>query len=60
MVPEVDIDAKTGVLVSNATDPNLLVNSAQDINARDMAALSATFFSAAYLMVNQDADEFSL
>ncbi|KAK3898020.1 aspartic peptidase domain-containing protein [Staphylotrichum tortipilum] len=60
VVPEVDIDPKTGALMSNATDPNFLINSGQDVNARDMAALGATFFSAAYLMVNQDADEFSL
>lgn len=32
----------------------------QNVNALDMAALGTTFLSAAYLMVNQDAGQFSL
>jgi cytoskeletal protein RodZ len=32
----------------------------QDVNARDMASLGTTFLSLAYLMVNQDANQFTL
>lgn len=46
--------------MTNSSGPNFLINSQQDVNANDMAALGSTFLSAAYLMVNQDAGQFTL
>ncbi|KAK3291752.1 aspartic peptidase domain-containing protein [Chaetomium fimeti] len=60
VVPETDIDRSTGVIKTDPSGPNLLINSMQDINSNDMAALGTTFLSAAYLMVNQDTDRFTL
>lgn len=60
IVPEVDIDQTSGALYVNSSGPNFLINSGQDVNANDMAALGSTFLSVAYLMVNQDAGKFSL
>ncbi|KAH6616214.1 aspartic peptidase domain-containing protein [Chaetomium sp. MPI-SDFR-AT-0129] len=60
VVPETDIHLSSGAIVTNSSGPNLLVNSMQNVNALDMAALGTTFLSAAYLMVNQDAGQFSL
>ncbi|KAI2467421.1 acid protease [Annulohypoxylon bovei var. microspora] len=60
VVPDVDIDPTTGELVANYTNPDLVINGIQNINANDMPQLGRQFLSAAYLMVNQDARQFSL
>lgn len=60
VVPSVDIDPTTGKLVANYTNPDLVINGIQGINANDMPQLGRQFLSAAYLMVNQDAGQFSL
>ncbi|KAI0095828.1 acid protease [Hypoxylon sp. NC0597] len=60
VVPDVDIDPTTGELVANYTNPDLVINGIQNINANDMPQLGRQFLSSAYLMVNQDAGQFSL
>lgn len=60
VVPHVDIDPSTGAQVVNSTGPDLVINSIQDINANDLPQLGRQFLSAAYLMVNMEADQFTL
>ncbi|KAI0835924.1 acid protease [Hypoxylon sp. FL0890] len=60
VVPDIDIDPTTGELVANYTNPDLVLNGIQNINANDLPQLGRQFLSAAYLMVNQDARQFSL
>ncbi|KAI1379867.1 acid protease [Hypoxylon crocopeplum] len=60
VVPDVDIDPTTGELVANYTNPDLIINGIQNVNTNDMPQLGRQFLSAAYLMVNQDARQFSL
>ncbi|KAK8139053.1 hypothetical protein PG984_002433 [Apiospora sp. TS-2023a] len=60
VVPHVDIDPSTGAPVVNSTGPDLVINSIQDINANDLPQLGRQFLSAAYLMVNMEADQFTL
>ncbi|KAI1139320.1 acid protease [Hypoxylon sp. FL0543] len=60
VVPDVDIDPTTGELVANYTNPDLVLNGIHGVNANDMPQLGRQFLSAAYLMVNQDAGQFSL
>lgn len=60
VVPDTYISQTTGAITVNSTGPDFLINSEQDVNKNDMAALGMNFLSLAYLMVNQDAGEFSL
>ena len=60
VVSEKKVDSSTGALASNATSRNLILNPVQQINAKDMPKLGRQFLSAAYLMVNQDAQRFTL
>lgn len=60
VVPDVVIDGPTGAPVVNGTAPDLVINSIQDINANDLPQLGRQFLSAAYLMVNMEADQFTL
>jgi hypothetical protein len=41
-------------------DPELGTNSIQQVNEDDLRQLGRQFLSSAYLMANQDADEFTL
>ncbi|KAK7908463.1 hypothetical protein PG985_015766 [Apiospora marii] len=60
VVPHVDVDPSTGAPVVNGTAPDLVINSIQDVNANDLPQLGRQFLSAAYLMVNMEADQFTL
>ncbi|KAF6825795.1 hypothetical protein CMUS01_09678 [Colletotrichum musicola] len=60
VVPEVTIDTRTGDLLVNSTERNMLVISLQDVNADDMPYLGFQFLAADYLQVNHDAGQFSL
>ncbi|OTA79564.1 hypothetical protein M434DRAFT_402045 [Hypoxylon sp. CO27-5] len=60
VVPDIDINPTTGELIANYTNPDLVINGIQNINANDMPQLGRQFLSSAYLMVNQDAGQFSL
>ncbi|CAK7235392.1 hypothetical protein SCUCBS95973_009254 [Sporothrix curviconia] len=58
--PHTSIDQTTGAIVVNSTAPDLLINSLQSTEATRLAQIGWQFFSAAYLLVNQDANEFTL
>ncbi|KAK8088144.1 hypothetical protein PG997_003105, partial [Apiospora hydei] len=60
VVPDVIIVRPTGALVVNGSAPDLVINSIQDVNANDLPQLGRQFLTAAYLMVNMDADQFTL
>ncbi|CAK7210117.1 hypothetical protein SBRCBS47491_000662 [Sporothrix bragantina] len=58
--PHTSIDQTTGAILVNNTGPDLLLDSLQNVQATKLAQLGWQFFSAAYLLVNQDAHEFTL
>lgn len=60
--PHTYIDQDTGDLITDEdmSEPDMLIDSQQDINANDMASFGAMFFSAAYMAVNLDAGKFTL
>ncbi|KAK1759830.1 acid protease [Echria macrotheca] len=60
VVPHRQIDTTTGEITANATGPDLVILSTQDINKNDITQLGRQFLSAAYLMVNLDANQFTL
>ncbi|KAK7951230.1 aspartic-type endopeptidase [Apiospora aurea] len=60
VVPNVIIDRPTGALVVNGSAPDLVINSIQGVNANDLPQLGRQFLTAAYLMVNMDANQCTL
>lgn len=53
VVPHLYIDQETDDIVAEDGDePDLLIDSMQDVNANDMAMFGSVFFSAPYLTVN--------
>ncbi|PVH70383.1 acid protease [Cadophora sp. DSE1049] len=60
VVPDVSIDPTSGALIANASTPELVLNAIQSVNANDLPQLGRQFLTAAYLMVNQDANQFTL
>ncbi|KAK0629162.1 hypothetical protein B0T17DRAFT_597610 [Bombardia bombarda] len=54
------VDRQTGAVVANATNPIVNINSNQQVNLNDIPKLGRQFLSAAYLTVNEEANEFSL
>lgn len=60
IVSERSIDSNNGALQANSSARNLVLNPVQSINANDLPKLGRQFLSSAYIMVNQDAREFTL
>ncbi|TGO74448.1 hypothetical protein BELL_0282g00100 [Botrytis elliptica] len=60
VVPNLTIDHTSGAMVANVSEPELVLNAIQSINANDLPQLGRQFLSAAYLMLNQDANTFTL
>ncbi len=60
VVPDVTINNQSGAFVVNTTQPDLVLNSIQAVNANDLTILGRNFLSAVYLMVNQDAGLFAM
>lgn len=60
VVPNLTVDPTSGALIANASTPELVVNAIQSVNANDLPQLGRQFLTAAYLMVNQDANQFTL
>jgi hypothetical protein len=58
--PDLYIDKTSGALATNNSALELLINSAQNINANDLPIIGRQFFSAAYVMLNQDSNSFTL
>ncbi|ERS95387.1 hypothetical protein HMPREF1624_08265 [Sporothrix schenckii ATCC 58251] len=58
--PHTAIDQTTGDILVNTTAPDLVIDSLQNVQATKLAQLGWQFFSSAYLLVNQDAREFTL
>lgn len=59
VVAEKTVD-ESGEILANSSSHNLVLNAVQEINANDMPKLGRQFLSSAYIMVNQDAGEFTL
>lgn len=47
-------------MVANSSEPELVLNSIQQANANDLPQIGRQFLTSAYLMSNQDTDEFTL
>ncbi|KAH1669990.1 hypothetical protein KXV79_001448 [Aspergillus fumigatus] len=60
VIPNLTIDKTTGAILANASAPELVLNSMQQVNADDLPQLGRQFLSGAYVMVNQDAGQFTL
>ncbi|KAE8348501.1 aspartic peptidase domain-containing protein [Aspergillus coremiiformis] len=60
VVPTLTINKSTGSLLANGSSPELLINPIQHINKDDLPLIGRQFLSSAYLMVNQDANTFTL
>ncbi|KAG8161317.1 hypothetical protein KVR01_009581 [Diaporthe batatas] len=60
--PHTYIDQDTGDLIvdDDMSEPDLLIDSEQDINENDMATFGSLFFQAAYMAVNLDTGKFTL
>ncbi len=61
VVPNYGYETSGSMAVFNASTANeVLINSLQDINKNDMPLLGRSFLSSAYLMVDQDNQQFTL
>ncbi|KAI0097829.1 aspartic peptidase domain-containing protein [Nemania sp. FL0031] len=60
VIPERTVDDSTGMIVANYSRSNLVINSLQDVNGKDMSQLGRMFLSSAYVMVNQDSGQFTI
>ncbi|GIJ82106.1 hypothetical protein Asppvi_000609 [Aspergillus pseudoviridinutans] len=60
VIPNLTIDKTSGAILANASAPELVLNSMQQVNAGDLPQLGRQFLSSAYVMVNQDAGQFTL
>lgn len=60
LLPDRTINAQSGALIANTTYTELLINRLQQVNADDMPKLGRPFLSSTYLMVNLDANTFTL
>jgi hypothetical protein len=60
VIPDLTIDKTSGSILANASAPELVLNSMQQVNADDLPQLGRQFLSSAYVMVNQDAGQFTL
>lgn len=60
VIPELTVDEKSGAIISNSSTPELILNSQQEVNENDIARLGRQFFTAAYLMVNHDTNQYTL
>jgi hypothetical protein len=59
--PDVHVDRTTGALTTNTSAPDVVAFIAlTSTNADDVVRIGRNFFSAAYLMVNYDAGEFTM
>ncbi|KAF2970996.1 hypothetical protein GQX73_g2552 [Xylaria multiplex] len=58
--PERYIDTDTGAIVANYSRSNLVLNSLQAGNANDLSQLGRIFLSSAYVMLNQESEEFTI
>ncbi|KAH8909281.1 acid protease [Coniochaeta sp. PMI_546] len=60
VVPDKYSDSQTGQWIVNSTDPAMIINAIQQVNANDLSQIGRQFLSAAYLMVNQETNQFTL
>ncbi|KIN05183.1 hypothetical protein OIDMADRAFT_101942 [Oidiodendron maius Zn] len=60
VVSERSINQDSGALEANSSARNLVINPVQSLNANDLPKLGRQFLSSAYIMMNQDANQFTL
>lgn len=59
-MPHTEIDPTIGSILVNTIGPDLVIHSLQDVEAAKLAQLGWQFPTSAYLMVDQDAGQFTL
>ncbi|KAF4974460.1 hypothetical protein FZEAL_8631 [Fusarium zealandicum] len=59
VIPERTID-KNGEIIANASNPVIRINPLQDVSAKTFPYLGRYFLTAAYVVLNEDANEFTL
>lgn len=60
VVPDKYSDSQTGQWIVNSTDPTMIINAIQRVNADDLSQIGRQFLSAAYLLVNEETNQFTL
>ncbi|KAL6715894.1 hypothetical protein ACLMJK_006855 [Lecanora helva] len=60
VVPNYDINASGQLYAKNQSTREVLINSLQQINANDKLVLGLPFFTSAYMMVDNDREQFTL
>lgn len=60
VVPDKYSDAQSGAWIVNSTDPTMVINPIQQVNADDLSQIGRQFLSAAYLLVNEETNQFTL
>lgn len=60
VMPHMEINGPSGEITANNTEPDLLVDSLQDVSRDDITHIGVQFFTSAYLHVNYDTNTFSL
>lgn len=60
IVPNRYVDPSNGEVKANVSQQNLVINTVQNINAKDLPKLGRQFLSSLYLMVNEDQRQFTL
>ena len=60
VVPHTYSDSQTGQWIVNSTDSLMVINAIQQVNANDLSQIGRQFLSAAYLMVNEETNQFTL
>ncbi|KAH8161912.1 hypothetical protein CIB48_g6338 [Xylaria polymorpha] len=60
VIPERYIDDSTGEVMANYSRSNLVINPLNTINQFDLSQLGRLFLSSAYVMLNQDSEQFTI
>lgn len=60
MVPDYSVNAQGFLTIANSSSREILINSLQGVNKNDMPLLGRSFLSSAYLLVDQDHQQFTL
>lgn len=59
-MPDLYINKGSGALVANGSTPEIVINALQQVNSDDLPQIGRQFLSSAYLMLNQDANSFTV
>lgn len=60
MIPDYSVNSEGFIVEANSSAREILINSLQEQNMNDMPSLGRPFFSSAYLLVDEDNEQFTL